>query len=282
MKPLMVVSDLDGTLLDSRGQVSERTREAVRAVRKAGHTFVIATGRPVRDVRPVAEALGYEAIAVCGNGSICYDYARDEVVDYQPIPHADVLAVLAALRRGLPGARLGSERWLELVLEDEFVLDPAWCVGSRRIRLLEEEFSERVEVHGVHGVNGVEGLAGLDERGVGKLIIQSEGSAHDYYKIVADVLPPGCEVTVSTAQFCEVTRAGVDKAAALRRLAGRLGLSDRDTIAFGDMPNDLPMLAWAGRSVAVANAHADVLAAAGEVTGSNDEDGVARYLEQLT
>ncbi|MFD3733897.1 HAD family hydrolase [Streptomyces sp. NPDC058632] len=256
----MIVSDLDGTLLDSGGGISERTRAAVRAVQKAGHTFVMASARPVRDVRPIAEALGHAAIAVCSNGAISYDYAREAVVNHHPMPRGVAAEVIAVLRHRFPGVRLGCERWPDLLLEHGFDLDPALSGQAHRVRSLEEE---------------------LDERGLGKLIVQTGGSAHDYYRAVADALPGRCTVTVSTSAFCEITRSGVTKAMALNLLAGQLEMSVEQVVAFGDMPNDLPMLRWAGRSVAMANAHPDVLAAADETTLSNDEDGVARWLEDL-
>lgn len=256
----MIVSDLDGTLLDSRGGISERTRAAVQAVQKAGHTFVMASARPVRDVRPVAEALGHMAIAICSNGAISYDYAAESVVNHHPMPQDVAAEVIAVLRHRFPGVRLGCERWPDLLLEGGFDLDPALSGEARRVRSLEEE---------------------LDERGLGKLIVQTGGSAHDYHLAVADALPGRCTVTVSTPAFCEITRSGVTKAMTLDLLAVQLEMSAEQVIAFGDMPNDLPMLRWAGRSVAMANAHPDVLAAADETTLSNDEDGVARWLEEL-
>ena len=64
-------------------------------------------------------------------------------------------------------------------------------------------------------------------------------------------------------------------------MARRYGVDPAEAVAFGDMPNDLPMLAWAGRGVAMANGHPAVLAAADEVTGSNDEDGVAAFLAAM-
>jgi hypothetical protein len=79
----------------------------------------------------------------------------------------------------------------------------------------------------------------------------------------------------------EISAAGVSKATALTRLCQERGIDRTDVVAFGDMPNDLPMLAWAGHAVAVANAHPDVRAAADEVTASNDELGVALVLERL-
>ena len=78
-----------------------------------------------------------------------------------------------------------------------------------------------------------------------------------------------------------ISAAGVTKAFALAAHCAELGIRPEEVVAFGDMPNDVPMLTWAGRGVAVANAHPEALAAADEVTASNDEDGVALVLEQL-
>jgi hydroxymethylpyrimidine pyrophosphatase-like HAD family hydrolase len=88
-------------------------------------------------------------------------------------------------------------------------------------------------------------------------------------------------VTISGPRFIEIGALGVDKAATLDRFCARLGITPAQVIAFGDMPNDAPMLRWAGRGVAVANAHPEVLAAADETTASNMEDGVALALERL-
>lgn len=88
-------------------------------------------------------------------------------------------------------------------------------------------------------------------------------------------------VTHSGAPFVEISLAGVDKASALAALAGERCISAEEVLAFGDMPNDLPMLLWSGRRVAVANAHPEVLQAIRERTESNTNDGVARALERL-
>ncbi|MGC5010861.1 HAD family hydrolase [Streptosporangium sp. DT93] len=259
MKRRMIVCDLDGTLLNSSGLVSERTRVAVRRVQEAGHVFVVATARPVRDTRHVAVALGGTPVAVCGNGSITFDFELDEVVDYHPLAEEHVAEALKVLRDRFPGARLGAECRLELLLEDSFGLPEALSRSARRVPRLEEA---------------------LDRRNVGKLMVQLEGNARHYYESVRHLLT-GCEVTISADVFCEVMRAGVTKAAALEAMADRLGFDAGDVIAFGDMPNDLPMLTWAGTAVAVANAHPAVLTSADEVTASNDDDGVAAWLERL-
>ena len=79
----------------------------------------------------------------------------------------------------------------------------------------------------------------------------------------------------------EISAPGITKASGLALVCAELGIEPADVAAFGDMPNDLPMLGWAGRGVAVANAHPDVLAAADAVTASNVDDGVAAHLEHL-
>jgi hypothetical protein len=85
----------------------------------------------------------------------------------------------------------------------------------------------------------------------------------------------------SRTGLLEISATGVTKAATLARIAGRHQISSDDVVAFGDMPNDLPMFAWAGRGYAMANAHADVLAATEHKAPSNDEDGVAQVVEKL-
>ncbi len=258
MSSTLFVSDLDGTLLTSAGRITERTRAAVLAVRQGGHTFAIATSRPVRDVRQVALALDCSPIAICGNGSITYDFSAEHVVDYAAIPADEATTAVLALRATIPGVRFGAERYLEFLLEDAFALTADLRSPARITRALEDE---------------------LDGRGIGKLIVQAPGDAAEYHALVRSVLPRGFETTYSTTMFCEVTRSGVDKASALARLSASLGVAREATVAFGDNHNDLPMLRWAAVAVAVGNGHPDVLAAAHHITATNDRDGVARWLE---
>ena len=114
-----------------------------------------------------------------------------------------------------------------------------------------------------------------------KLLARSASSdPDDFYQLVSKTLGSLAETThSSTAALVEIS-AGVTKAAGLAWLCERDGYTAADVVAFGDMPNDVPLLTWAGRSVAMANAHPAVLEVADDVTLTNDEDGVAAYLEQ--
>jgi hydroxymethylpyrimidine pyrophosphatase-like HAD family hydrolase len=256
----MIVCDLDGTLLNSAGEVSPRTRAALREVCRAGWPLLLSTARPVRHTRPVVDVVDHAAIAVCGNGSLTYDFGRERIVDYRPIPRNGLPEILAALRAAHPGVRLGAECELELVLEEGFTLAAAASLAAGRVAALE---------------------SAIDERGAGKLILQLAGDPLEYYRTVAAVLPRRLAVTVSGTEFCEITLAGVSKAAAVARIAARWGYGRKDVLAFGDMPNDVPVLGWAGTAVAMANAHPEAQAVAHLITASNDDDGVARVLERL-
>ena len=115
-----------------------------------------------------------------------------------------------------------------------------------------------------------------------KLVAQHpELSQAELLAIAHDVCGDAAVATISGERLVELSAAGVTKAFALANLCAELGIGPAEVVAFGDMPNDVPMLEWAGRGIAVANAHPDALAAADEVTASNDEDGVALVLESL-
>ena len=117
---------------------------------------------------------------------------------------------------------------------------------------------------------------------VSKLIVQHPNlSQDDLHTLVRSICGDEATATISGKQLVEISGAGVTKAYALRALREQLGVTPNAVVAFGDMPNDIPMLEWAGRSIAVANAHPDVIQVADEVTGSNDDDGVATALERL-
>jgi HAD superfamily hydrolase (TIGR01484 family) len=252
--------DLDGTLLRSDGSVSERTREALASARERGIRIVFVTARHPGSVAEVAREAGVGGIAICSNGATVYDLDAGRVVRERTLETEVAAKLVRALRERAPGVHFAVESSAELSLEPGF---NAWDweppPGMRIADALELVAAPVTRLIVRHDTYELEVLAAL----VGELVGES-----------ATVLRPG-EWTV------ELSAVGVSKAAALAELCDELELTADDVIAFGDFLNDLPMLAWAGRSVAVANAHPDVIAEADEVTVSNDEDGVALVLERL-
>ena len=255
----LVATDLDGTLLQPDGTVSARARAALRAARRGGLRIVLATGRPPRGVRRLDLADCAE-VAICANGALLYDLAHDRLLDQRTIPPAAVRRLVRDLRRAAPGVVFAAEAGLA------FWREPAYPTGDP---LDGRDY-------------GVEDALGFADRGIAKLIVLHPGMVQKLLLPLAEaVAGDDAMVTHSGARLLEVSAAGVTKASALQRLCGGWQVAAAEVVAIGDMVNDLSMLRWAGHAVAVANAHPDVLAAADEMIGANDSDGVAEYLEGL-
>jgi Cof subfamily protein (haloacid dehalogenase superfamily) len=259
-RPRVVASDLDGTIVRSDGTFSPRTVAAIGAVEAAGSTFVMVTGRPVRWMRAIAEDTGHRGLAVCANGALLFDLHTEQVVRSWLLSTEAAHDVVEALREALPGIAFAVER-----LEQGFAHEP--------------DYRPRWDSTDPVTQGPVEQLLSAD---VVKLLARHEELGSDELLALArSAVPEGAELTHSSRDgLLEISAAGVSKASGLATVCEDLGVPAEEVVAFGDMPNDLPMLTWAGRGVAVANAHHEVLAAADEVTGSNDDDGVADWISR--
>jgi len=252
--------DLDGTLLRGDGTVSPRTREAAQAAVAAGIEIVLVTARGPRTVGDIGAELGIRGEAICSNGALVLDLETGRIRRLRTIETEVALELVHALRERLPGILFAVER-------EAFAHEPgfsAWDwtppAGTRvgdALDLLDEPATKLILRHVDHEVDAIAAIA-------------------------REVAGESATVSLSGPWVVEVSAAGVNKAAALAELCDELGIDAKDVVAFGDHLNDLPMLAWAGRAVAVANAHPDVVELADEVTATNDEDGVALVLERLS
>jgi hypothetical protein len=256
----LVASDLDGTLLRPDGTVSERTRDAVAAARRAGLTLVLVTGRPPRSLAPIAARIGLGGIAICANGAVVWDLDAATMLDTSPLAAELAVGLVRGLRRAIPGALFAVE------LERGFGREAGWTDGTL------PPAPDALEGDALELVTGP----------VVKLLLRHPTMPHaEVARRAREAVGEEAVVTWAGTQVVEISAAGVTKAWALGRLCDRLGVHREEVVAVGDMENDLAMLAWAGHAVAVANAQQNVLAAADEVTASNLDDGVAQVLERL-
>ncbi|WUI93115.1 HAD family hydrolase [Nocardia puris] len=266
-KPKMVATDVDGTLIDHDERVTPRTRATVGALIADGVPFVLATGRPPRWIDPVVDGLGYAPLCVCGNGAVIYDSATDRVLASHTLD-VETLSWMADLaERALPGCGLAAERVgasAHDAVTPQFVSSPlyehAWLNPD-------DTAVARDEV--------------IDTPAI-KMLIRLRGApSGEMRDVLAPLIGDRADITYSTDHgLIELSAPGVTKASGLASVAQRLGVEHPAIIAFGDMPNDVPMLSMAGHGVAMANAHPEALAVADEVTATNAEDGVARVLER--
>jgi Cof subfamily protein (haloacid dehalogenase superfamily) len=259
----VVAVDLDGTLLRPDATVSPRTVAALARVARAGGRSVIVTARPPRVVEELAREAGITGLAVCSNGAIVYDVDRGSTEVTGPLSLTDARTAAQAVAALLPGAAFALETGQHAFTGPGYG-HVASRDSARTATKTEDEFWSSTTV-------------------CVKLLAWTPAPVTDLMlRQVASVLPATVEVTYSGGSgMIELNSAGVSKVATLARLCADWGVSPAEVAAFGDMPNDLPVLRWAGRAVAVANAHPAVLACADEVTAGNDEDGVAMVLERL-
>lgn len=261
-----IATDLDGTLLRTDKSVSERTRSAIHAAEDAGILVVIATGRPPRWIPPIVDALGDRGLVVCANGATVYDPARHELVHRVELEPPVVWAMIDDIQAAYPEAVVGLEQGFEFAADE--------LVGRSEVELIESWKLQGLRVGPIRDY--------LD-RPVTKLIVRLPGRAPaGTADAVQALVGDRARVTHSTSEsFLELSHPSVNKAAAVERLLAESGIDPADVVAFGDMPNDLDLIRWAGHGVAVGNASPLVQAEADEVTASNDDDGVALVVERL-
>ncbi|MBE1585124.1 Cof-type HAD-IIB family hydrolase [Nonomuraea angiospora] len=259
--PRLVATDLDGTLLNSSRAITPRTRQALQAARAAGAEIVFVTARPPRAVRALAAEAGVTGVAICSNGAIVYDLAADEIVTSRLLDRTAANTVAQALAAALPGIGLAIETGRGVLAEVAYT------------RRLVEDLAYLREVSSV--------FDGDDP--IVKLLAQSHTSTADEMVAAVVARVEGlAEVTHSGGTgLLEISAPGVTKASTLDVLCREWGIAPGEVVAFGDMPNDLAVLSYAGAGYAMANAHHLVLAATERRTLSNDEDGVAAVLEKL-
>lgn len=257
----LIATDLDGTLLRPDHTVSDRTRAAFQAAHARGVPTAMVTARPPRAIRELAEHLGLDGLAVCSNGAILYDIGRDEILEQVALPAETARRLVSDMAMHEPAALLAGEYGRHVRAEQAFPRTPAFQdLQDHHIvppSAMLDEALVKLMVH--HPVDPVEALVERLSRQLGGEVA----------------------VTHSGDLFAEIAAPNVTKASGVAMLCRRLELPTARVAAFGDMPNDIPMLTAAGLAVAVANAHPDVIAIAHEVTASNVEDGVAQTIERL-
>ncbi|MFF3214634.1 HAD hydrolase family protein [Streptomyces sp. NPDC002886] len=284
----LIATDLDGTLLRDDKSVSERTVAALAAAEEAGIAVFFVTGRPARWMGVVSDHVQGHGLAICANGAAVVDlhamdrHAADghsadrhtsdrqpagrEFVQVRPLPRITALKVVEALRAAAPGTSFAVELTTGINYEPQyppFFQDPGANVATAEELLHEATDDDAAPVLKV--------LAHHSELAPDAFLTLARSVAGAYASITRS----------SPTSLLEISGPGVSKASTLALCCEERGISPSEVVAFGDMPNDVEMLGWAGTSYAMGNAHPDVIAAASGRTVANNEDGVALVIERI-
>ena len=257
----LVATDLDGTIIRHDGTVSPRVVAAIAAVEALGVPVVFVTGRPPRWMSQVVGLTALHGVAVCANGALVYDLHQDVVLERFELEPDLALETVRRLRAVMPAVAFAIET------VDGFFHEAAYVPRWAGLETIEYPDAEAM-------------LTGP----VAKLLVRDETSSGDAMLALAQpAIGDLVTVTHSNVKDCllEVSAPGVTKATTLARVAAEHGVDASAVLAFGDQPNDIDMLAWAGNGYAMGGGHADVLAVVTTHAASVEDDGVAQVIEQF-
>jgi Cof subfamily protein (haloacid dehalogenase superfamily) len=265
-KPRLVATDLDGTFLSPDGTVSAENAEAVAEAAGAGLPVVFVTGRPPRWLQVVAELPLAHPTVIASNGALLWDLGESRALWAENITTELARETIARVRSILPGAAFGVEQGMRFGHEpayriglqpEQLARNPAFFSGPAE-ELVEEPFVKMLVQH-----------ADID----------SDALAHLVLAEIGDLLTVTHSSWGSTG-LLELSAPGVTKAHTLERYAASLGIAADEVAAFGDMPNDRSMLAWAGRAYVMAEGHHSLMDLPVTRIGSNADSAVGRKIRE--
>lgn len=255
-RPKAVALDVDGTVLDHDGSLPGAVRHAVRAVVDAGVPVVLATGRSWHGTLPVVEQLGLGGgPSVCSNGAVVVDFPPERIVKAVTF---DPRSVIERVEAHAPGTLIAVEE-----------------IG--RGYRLNGHFPEG----DLTGEMVIEDVEQLSARPVTRIILRDPArSDHEFVGLAERLGLHGVQYYVGYSAWLDIAPAGVTKAAGLDEVVAGLGITAGDVLAVGDGRNDVEMLTWAGRGVAMGQAPPEVRRAADAVTGSYADGGLVTELRR--
>ncbi|MFD8132776.1 Cof-type HAD-IIB family hydrolase [Streptomyces mirabilis] len=270
LPPRLIATDLDGTLLRDDKSVSERTVAALAAAEEAGIEVFFVTGRPARWMDVVSDHVHGHGLAICGNGAAVVDLhggpGAHRFVKVRELARENALDAVRLLREAAPGTVFAVEQTYG------FYQEPAY---------------PKLHMEIPDNLAPAERLLAPDGPGASEPVLKILAFHHEldpdaFLTVARRAVGDRATITRSSpSALLEISGPGVSKASTLELCCAERGISPEEVVAFGDMPNDVEMLTWAGTSYAMGNAHPAVIAAASGRTVANNEDGVAVVIEKI-
>ena len=264
----LVVTDMDGTFLNSKDEISVENLKIVKELNERGILFSIATGRLDTMIKPYLRQIGNNTPVISCNGALVRNVIKGEFYSAQIIKKIDFTKVIDICKQN----NLTFAVYCEYTVYSESIEGRIKYFVKRNEVLCEEE---KVAIKIVDNI-----YTDLDEK-IFKILVSNDDSEL-LERVKGEINKiPGIEAVKSSTNLLDIMSEGVTKGNALRDLAEILKIKREEIIAIGDNHNDISMLEYAGYAIAVGNAEQAVKDIADLVTASNDEDGVSRALRDV-
>ncbi len=284
----VLATDLDGTFLSHEGTVSEGNRRALIEARARGLEVIFVTGRPPRWLPSIIEQTEFDGTIVSANGGIVIDAKRREVVQTFPMTTDAAREGITQLLKALPGLEFGVERstvGMKLVMSGQDIATTGREISPNNEFVMTAGYQSRFGTPGDVPIGDIFDLVAGDRavKIVARPPVGNTMSADELLEIFDSALDGILQPTHSNLYdvLIEISALGVTKGSTLAKVVATKGYEAADVAAVGDMPNDAPMLEWAGSPFVVANAHPSLLAEFHNRIGANDEDAVGALLLDL-
>lgn len=285
----LVEIDLDGTLLNSYGEVSEYTKKIINDVQQKGVEIMIASGRPIDSIKTIAEEINSTKYFIAGNGAIIYDVQKDEIIYEKYIPKSKVIEIVQICQQ--------NNISFNIYTEDKIITqDLKYNVLYYYKENLKKDANKTTKIMKVDNileyVKNDENLKCLkitvcdENQTIFKSIIRRLRAVEnidvmDVSHMSRKVFKQGTEDVNIEYFYTEISSTQVNKWQAIKYLLPILQINPEDVIAIGDNINDKEMIEYAGLGVCMGQSTPVIKEISDMITDSNNEDGVAKILEKI-
>lgn len=285
----LVAVDLDGTLLNSYGEVTEYTKEVIKKVQQKGLKFIIASGRPMDSIKSISKDIGADKYFIAGNGAIIYDTQKQKIIYEKYIPKQKVLEIAKICEENNIFYNIYTEK---NVITQYLKYNVLYYFKEN----LKKEPDKKTNIMVVN--NMYDFIKNSEEMKCIKITICDESkiifnSIIKKIKKIKDIevldvlhmsrklIKQGTEDVAIEYFFTEITSSEVDKINAIKNLIKILGIDIKEVIAIGDNINDKKMIEEAGLGICMGQASEKIKEVSKIVTEDNNNDGVAKALEEV-
>lgn len=284
----LIAIDLDGTLLNSYGQISEKNRNALNKAKEHNAEIIIASGRTTDSVRNIANDIGAKSYIICGNGSLIYDLQKEKIIYDKFIDKKKALQIIEICEQNSIYYNIYTENMVITKTLNNNVLFYYQENASKpdnkktKINIVQDiyKYVEELENQHILKITISDSNSIIFNGIIRKLRNIKDIDVLDVAHMSRKIIKTGTEETVIEYYYTEITSKNVDKWYAIEYLMDKLNIQRQEVMAIGDNVNDKMMIENAGCGVAMGNSAPYIKESADIVVSNNNEDGVAEAIEQ--